>query len=225
MTLPKIEHPTFTTVLPSGAKATYRPFTGREQKVLLFAKESGDTSDVIRGLIDVIGACCPGLNPADLTIFDLEFLFLMIRAKSVGSRVEIKVTDDGKQYDAVVEIDKAMVEAPKATKSPKIEVAPGVIVVLKFPTARDVSNMPKSADEWDYLAASVSSVTSGEDVTSAADVSRDELKEWLKTLPLSAVAPMRDFFESKPKIYLEATYTVGDEVRKKRVSGVGDFFE
>lgn len=225
MSLPKISHPTFTTTLPSGMPVKYRPFTGREQKVLLFAKESGEASDVVRGLIEVVGACCEGLDVNQISIFDLEFLFLMIRAKSVGSKVELKVTDDGKTYDAFVEIDKAKIEQPKTKPERLVKVTDDVALKLRFPSAISIAEFSKDADEWDYLAASIEAVVSGDEVTSYKDVTREELREWLKTLPLTAVTPMKNFFESRPKVYLEAIYKVGDETKTKRVTGVGDFFE
>jgi hypothetical protein len=224
MSLPKVSHPTFETTLPSGKRVTYRPFTGREQKTLLVAKESGETSDVMRGLIDVLQACCSGVDVGSLPVFDLEMLFLVVRAKSAGAKIEVKVTDEGREYDAVVDFDAIEILAPKEKPDKNVEVSPGIVVSLKFPTAKDVSTLSKGADEWDYLALSVDAVVSGEEVTSSKDVSREELKEWLKTLPLSAVSPMKTFFEARPRVSVHAVYEKDGVKKKRAVNGVGDFF-
>ena len=224
--LPVIAHPKFQTEIPStGEKVTYRPFTGREQKVMLVAKESGALPDIVNSLIEVIGACAPDVDVRKLPMFDLEYLFLRIRAKSVGGVIEVKITDpdDGKKYDAKVDLEQMkFVSPPKPQNSVKI--ADGIFLKLKYPSAADVSRMGSDADEWDMLAASVGAVVNGEDVIASSDLNHGELKEWLKSVPLSALEGVKDFFGSRPKLSVTADY-VKDGVKKSReLSGIGDFF-
>ena len=225
--LPTLQHPTFETKIPSSGKTvTFRPFTGNEQKVLLVAKESKDSKDMLRAVAQVVGTCF-SLDANSLAVFDLEFLFLALRAKSVNNKINVSVKDDvdGKRYDATVSLDD--VEFNPGTGEKSFEVSQGVGLKLRYPTVGAVLSAPKGdIDEWDMLAASIESVWSGDDVTSASDVSRGELKEWLMKLPLNAMQPIRDFFEKRPTVSINVVYTRADgETVKKDVKGLGDFFD
>lgn len=224
--LPVIAHPKFQTEIPStGEKVTYRPFTGREQKVMLVAKESGALPDIVNSLIEVIGACAPDVDVKKLPMFDLEYLFLRIRAKSVGGVIEVKITDreDGKKYDAKVDLEQMKFVA--AEKTPNVvKITDSVALKLKYPSAADVVRMGADADEWDMLAASVSAVVNGEDVISSGDLNHGELKEWLKSIPLSTLEGVKAFFESRPKLVVAANYVKDGKPVSHELSGIGDFF-
>jgi len=226
MALPKINHPTFETNLPSsGKKITFRPFTGREQKVLLVAKESNDTKDTLRAVAQVITNCC-GIDALELPVFDIEYLFLMLRAKSVNNKVQVRIKDeiDGELYDATVDIDAAKIN--KATGSNKVEITGSIGMKLKYPTVSSVLAGSADTDEWDVLAASIDSIWDGEEITTSADMTRPELKEWLINLPLKTIEPIREFFENRPKISISVSYARKDGTEVTReLSGLQDFFE
>lgn len=223
MSLPKISHPKFPFVTPSGVKTEFRPFTGREQKELLVAKESGGAMEITRAVASVLDACVDA-SVYDMPLFDLEALFIAVSSKSVGNKMELRVRDDGEYYDAVVDLDSMKMEQPQGfSKKSNVEVGAGVFAVVSFPNVRDVMSFEDDADEWDYLAASVKTVVQGDDVYD--DFTRDEMKEWLKNVPLEALGKFRDYFASKPTVKLEATYTVGSEKKKKELAGLQDFFE
>lgn len=224
MNLPKIVHPRFDTTTPSGKKVSYRPFTGREQKVLLIAKESDDPSDIMKSVMSVLGECCDGADVRELPVFDLEYLFLCVRAKSVGNKVDIEIVEDGVRCPATVDLDSVRVYG-KTDKKRTVEVSPGVHLSLKFPSAREVAEAGSGADEWDYLAMSVDSVTSGEEVTTSSEVTREEMREWLKSVPLSSIEPIRKFFEEKPRVEVDAVFTKPDGTKGTRtLTNIGDFF-
>jgi hypothetical protein len=227
LSLPKIAHAKFQTVLPSTGKAvSFRPFTGREQKIMLVAKESGATADVIRSLVDVIGSCVDDLDVRHLPLFDLEYLFLAVRAKSVGNKIEVKVTEDGKQYDAVIDLDAAKVELPKEKPSDIVSVGENVSIKLRYPTAASVSKMIGDADQWDMLAASVAAIIDGENVIAADDVTHDELKEWIMQIPLNSLDGVKKFFEGRPTLKIKAEFVRADKSKGSiELAGIGDFFE
>lgn len=206
---------------------TFRPFTGNEQKTLLIAKESGNTGDIIRALISVLSACAPDTDVKSLPLFDLELLFLAVRAKSVGNiiNVRLKDRDDGKHYDATIDLDNIVITTGNKV-SDVVDLSEGVKVKLRFPTALAMSKMSGEADEWDMMAASIAAIIAGDDVTAADDVPPDELKTWLKGIPLSALAGLREFFESRPKMTIAAKYkNAAGEAKQIEMSGIGDFFE
>jgi hypothetical protein len=224
--LPKLQHPTFEVTLPStGKRVKFRPFTGREQKILLVAKESSDTRDMLRAVAQVVGECF-SMDATVIPMFDLEFMFLALRAKSVNNKITVNVKDDtdGQRYEATLSLDD--VEYTPGSGGSSFEVAPGVGIKMRYPTVASVlATPPGKLDEWDMLAASVESVWSGDEVTSASDFSPEEMKEWLTGLPLTAMTPIREFFDKRPTVSMSADYTRKDGTRvSKRVTGLNDFF-
>ena len=226
--LPKLQHPTFEVTIPStGKPAKFRPFTGREQKILLVAKESNDSKDMLRAVAQVVGECF-SIDSMSIPVFDLEFMFLALRAKSVNNKITVNVKDafDGKKYEANISLDD--VQFSPGTGKASFEVSPGVGVKMRYPTVAAVLDSQSSGaiDEWDMLAAAIDSVWNGDDVISATDVSRAELKEWLTTLPLTSMQPIREFFENRPTVSIVAKYVRGDGIAVTQVvKGLGDFFE
>lgn len=228
--LPVIAHPKFQAELPSsGKKVTFRPFTGREQKIMLIAKESGAMPDVVGSLVEVIGACVTDLDVKQLPMFDLEYLFLRIRAKSVGDTIEIKIadpedTDTRKRYDATVDLEDIKVVHPKDKPSDIVQINETVALRLKHPAAADVVKLGADADEWDMLASSVNAVIDGDNVIVAKDLNHGELKEWLKNMPLSSLDGVKTFFASRPTLSIKAKYKRDGAERTQTLSGLGDFF-
>lgn len=225
MALPKISHPKFETVLPStGEKVTFRPFTGREQKVLLVAKESNDAKDTLKAVAQVVTDCSNIPNALQLPIFDLEWMFLMLRAKSVNNKISVRVKDaeDGQYYDATVDIDGATVT--KSTVSNRVQITPTVGMKLKFPTVNNIVDGDMS-DEWDVLASAVDSIWEGDEVTASSDMARPELKEWLSGLPLSVIEPIKAFFDGRPTVKIAVKYMKGEKEVSRELSGLQDFFE
>ncbi len=225
--LPVISHPKFQVELPSsGKKVSFRPFTGREQKIMLIAKESGALADVVGSLVEVINACCPDADVKRLPMFDLEYLFLRIRAKSVGGIIEVRVTDpdDDKKYDAKVDLEAIDIEYPKEKPSDIVKINDDVALKLRHPAAADIVKLGSDADEWDMLATSVHTVIDGDNIIAASDLNHGELKEWLKSLPLSALDGVKTFFSARPTLKLKAVYKKDGAEKSQTMSGLGDFF-
>lgn len=230
MSLPKLNHPTFTLVQPStGKQLSFRPFTGREQKSLLIAKESEDQTDVVRAVADVVGSCF-GIDAGKVPMFDLEFMFLALRSKSVENTVKVEVRDDedGKSYEATVNLDDVKLKNSHRSDAKRnaFEVAPGVGVKLRWPTVDAVLAIgDKDMDVWSVLAASIDSIWDGDEVTAASDVPPAELKEWLMDLPVSKMDPIKEFFEDRPTVEVVVNYRRADGVEvHKLVSGLSSFF-
>lgn len=226
MSLPKIQHPIFNTLLPStGKEIEYRPMTNREQKSLLMAKESDNNNDSLEAVARVVGDCF-SLDFKEISIMDLEFLFLCLRAKSIGNKLEIKFPDpeDGESYDATIDLDNIEITKPEGWKDNTININGEIIITMKDPTVSSMLKATDKIDEWDVMIASIKSITSGEDVTLSSEVTREELREWLLGLPISSMQQMKEFFDNRPKVNLVATYYKNGVETKSKLNGFNNFF-
>ena len=151
MPLPKIATPTYELILPSNKKkVTYRPFLVKEEKILILAMESGNSDEITRAVKTVLKDCIMtrGVKIESLPSFDIEYLFLNIRAKSVGEAVELLVTcpDDGvTQVDLTVDIREIQVKFPEEHSS-EIKVDDNIIVKMKYPVSYTHLTLPTNRE-------------------------------------------------------------------------------
>ncbi|MBO03140.1 MAG: baseplate protein [Candidatus Marinimicrobia bacterium] len=212
MPLPKISTPTYELVLPSSnKKIKYRPFLVKEEKILILAMESQDTSTVANAVKDVLSSCIlsRGIKVQKLSTFDIEYLFLNIRGKSVGESIEVMVTcpDDGKtQVPTSINIDEIQVKIDeKHNKDIKLDDNyslrmryPSLDEFVKnnFSTPSDVS----VDDTFDLIASCVDQVYSEEESWAAADCTKKELTQFVESLNSSQFKEIETFFETMPKL-------------------------
>ena len=212
MPLPKISTPTYELVLPSSnKKIKYRPFLVKEEKVLILAMESQDTSTVANAVKDVLASCIlsRGVKVQKLSTFDIEYLFLNIRGKSVGEKIEVMVTcpDDGKtQVPTSINIDEIKVIVDKKhNKDIKLDDQytlrmryPSLDEFVKnnFATAADVS----VDDTFDLISSCIDQVYSEEESWTAADCTKKELSQFVESLNSNQFKEIESFFETMPKL-------------------------
>ena len=212
MPLPKISTPTYELVLPSSnKKIKYRPFLVKVEKILILAMESQDTSTVANAVKDVLSSCIlsRGIKVQKLSTFDIEYLFLNIRGKSVGESIEVMVTcpDDGKtQVPTSINIDEIQVKIDeKHNKDIKLDDNyslrmryPSLDEFVKnnFSTPSDVS----VDDTFDLIASCVDQVYSEEESWAAADCTKKELTQFVESLNSSQFKEIETFFETMPKL-------------------------
>ena len=212
MPLPKISTPTYELVLPSSnKKIKYRPFLVKEEKVLILAMESQDTSTVANAVKDVLASCIlsRGVKVKKLSTFDIEYLFLNIRGKSVGEKIEVMVTcpDDGKtQVPTSINIDEIKVIVDeKHNKDIKLDDQytlrmryPSLDEFVKnnFATAADVS----VDDTFDLISSCIDQVYSEEESWTAADCTKKELSQFVESLNSNQFKEIETFFETMPKL-------------------------
>ena len=139
MPLPKIDQPLFEVKIPSsGKKVLFRPFLVKEEKLLLIAQQSGEDTDVIRAIKQILKLCIDDetFNVDTLTTFDLEYLFLKLRAKSVNNIVKLSYRDneDNKVYDFELDLDTIEVEMPEGVDS-TIKLTEQLSMIMKYPSA------------------------------------------------------------------------------------------
>ena len=211
MPLPKISTPTYELVLPSsGKKIKYRPFLVREEKVLIVAMESEDETQIATAVKDVIKNCIitRGVKVDDFATFDIEYVFLNIRGKSVGEDVEVLVTcpDDGEtQVPTVISLDDIKVLTNKEHNK-DIVLDDELTLRMKYPSMGEFVKTNFSGEEitvegtFDLIASCVEQVFNEEESWSASDCTKKEMNEFLEQLSSKQFKEIEKFFETMPKL-------------------------
>lgn len=233
MPLPKISHPIFELTLPSNKQTIrYRPFLVKEEKILLTAQSSGEPKDIVLAIRQVINNCIltEGIDVEQLTTFDLEYLFIKIRAKSVNNVISLtyKDLDDDKRYPVDVDLDQIeVIEDPTHTN--KIDIGSGMGIVMKYPKA-DLASSLKVVDGeleifFEVLKNCIESIYDETTVYNVAEYSAEELEEFIQSLDVAAFQKIQNFFATMPKLYYEVKYT--NSLGKEKViplTNLNDFF-
>tara|TARA_B100000945_G_scaffold237127_1_gene193186 strand:- start:792 stop:1505 length:714 start_codon:yes stop_codon:yes gene_type:complete len=210
MPLPKISTPTYELTIPSSErKIKYRPFLVKEEKILIIAMESQDDKQIAQAVKDVLGSCIltKGISVNKLSTFDIEYLFLNIRGKSVGETVEVLVTcpdDNTTKVPVVVNLDEIKV-IRNENHSADISLDGNLSMRMKYPSMGEFvkSNFNvemKVDDTFDMVCSCIEQVYSEEESWAAADCTKKELLEFLEQLDSSQFKKIETFFETMPKL-------------------------
>ena len=212
MPLPKIATPSYELVIPSSKKKIkFRPFLVKEEKILILAMESQDTKQIANAVKNVISSCINtrGIKVEKLSTFDIEYLFLNIRGKSVGKQIEVMVTcpDDGKtQVPTAINIDSIKVQIDK-DHSKDIVLDDQYTLRMKYPSLDEfIKNNFSSMsdvnvdDTFDLIASCIEQVYSEEESFAASDCTKKELSQFLEQLNSSQFKQIEKFFETMPKL-------------------------
>jgi hypothetical protein len=236
MALPKLDVPIYEMAVPStDEKIKYRPFLIKEEKVLLIAMESGENEDIIQAVKQIVSECTFNkLKLGDMPMFDVEYMFLRIRAKSVGEVSKLKVLcQDDKETYATVEVDLTEIQVQvDDDHTNKIELTDEMGVIMKYPSidsfsAAGISNI--TADNMiDVVATCIAQIydKKGEEVYDSKDSTKKELVDFVEQLNTKQFQDVQKFFDTMPK--LRHTITVLNPKTKKesniQLSGLSDFF-
>ena len=218
MPLPKINAPTYELVIPSSnKKIKYRPFLVKEEKILVIAMESNDIKDIARAVKQVLGNCIltRGIKIDKLSTFDIEYLFLNVRGKSVGESVEVMVTcnDDGEtQVPVTVDLDEIHVTFdPDHNKDIKLD--DKLTMRMKYPSLDQFIKENFAVDgvgfeqSIDMIAGCVDMIYSEEETWTSADSTKKEMVEFLEGLGSKQFKELENFFSTMPKLTHEFTVT------------------
>ena len=213
MPLPKISTPTYELALPStGKKIKYRPFLVKEEKILIMALESENMKQITDAIVQILKDCIitRGVKVQALSTFDIEYLFLNIRAKSVGETVEVNVTcpDDGDtKVQMEIDIDSIKVQKDKSHKS-IIKIDDNISMKLKYPSLQEfVENNFEVTDTQSNVDQSLKMITSCIDIIyneeeswNASDSTQKELEEVIEQLNTKQFKEVENFFTTMPKL-------------------------
>ena len=212
MPLPKIATPTYELELPStGQSIQYRPFLVKEEKVLVIALESEDNKQITTAIKAVLKSCIltKGVKVESLPTFDIEFLFLNIRGKSVGEELEVNVIcpDDGETTVSVtISLDEIEVQKDE-NHSNKIKIDDSIMMELKYPSLDqfiknnfDFNDKNAMDQSFDLIASCIDKVYTEDEVWATADCTKKEVKEFLESMNSQQFKDIEAFFESMPKL-------------------------
>ena len=236
MALPKLTTPTYELEVPStDEKVKYRPFLVREEKILLIALESGEPEDIINAVKDIVTECTFGkVDLGKLPMFDVEYIFLNIRAKSVGevSTLRLLCPDDGETYANVdIDLSKIMVQVEKE-HNPKIELTEEMGMIMGYPNIDSMTGTGiteiNATNMLDVISSCILQIydKKGEEIYETKDQTKKELSEFIESLNTKQFQKVQQFFDTMPKlkhaVELENPKT---GVKSKVVlQGLNDFF-
>ena len=210
MPLPTISTPTYELILPSSnRKIKYRPFLVKEEKILIIAMESQDTKQIARAVKDVLTKCIltKGIKVEKLSTFDIEYLFLNIRGKSVGESVEVLITcpDDNKtKVPVMINLDDIKIKKDD-DHSVDIPLDGKLSMRMKYPAMgefikNNFSTEMKVDDTFDMVVSCIEQVYSEDESWSAADCTKDEMQDFLEQLDSNQFKKIEKFFETMPRL-------------------------
>lgn len=212
MPLPKISTPSYFLTLPStGKDIKYRPFLVREEKLLVLALETEDTKQITEAIKTVIKNCVEtrGVKIESLPTFDIEYLFLNIRGKSVGEEIEVNVIcpDDGETTVPVkINVDEIQVQKFEGHNK-TIKLDDDVMLEMKYPSLEqfiknnfDFTAANDMDQAFDLIASCIEKIYTKDEVWSSADVTKKELQEFLEQMNSSQFKQIEKFFETMPKL-------------------------
>ena len=236
MALPKLNVPTYELVVPStDEKIKYRPFLVKEEKVLLMAMESGKTEDSLNETKTIVDECTFNkMKLGTMPMFDVEYIFLQIRAKSVGevSKLRVLCQDDGETYaDVEVDLNDVNVQVDDSHTN-KIELTDETGVIMQYPTIDSFTEEGitdiNPSNMIDVIASCIAQIydKKGEDVYDAKDSTKKELVEFIEQMNTKQFADVQKFYDTMPS--LKHTITVKNPKTKKEsnviLTGLNDFF-
>ena len=235
MALPKVNTPTYELAVPStDDKIKFRPFLVKEEKILLIAMEAQEQSGILNAVKDIVKSCT--FDKFDVNrapIFDIEYIFLNIRAKSVGevSTVNLRCPDDNETFvQTEIDLTKVDVQITEGHTN-KIELTDEMGMIMTYPTLdsfSDSTTVINASNMLDVIASCVAQIydKKGEDVYDAKDSTKQELIDFLESLNSKQFLEIQKFFDTMPKL----THTVNIENPETKVksditlTGLNDFF-
>ena len=238
MPLPKIATPSYELELPSSGKTIkYRPFLVKEEKVLVIAMESEDTKQITNAIKAVLKSCVQtkGIKIEALPTFDIEYLFLNIRGKSVGEELEVNIIcpDDGEtSVPVMIALEDIQVEKMD-DHSPQIKLDSKLMMEMKYPSLDefiknnfDFKEENQMDQSFQLIASCIDKIYSDEEVWATADCTKKEVNEFLESMNSSQFKLIEKFFETMPK--LQHTITVTNPKTKVKsdvvLEGLASFF-
>ena len=238
MPLPKISTPTYELVLPSTGKTVkYRPFLVKEEKVLVIALESEDNKQITNAIKAVLKSCVltKGIKVDHLPTFDIEYLFLNIRGKSVGEELQVNIIcpdDETTQVPITVALDEIQVEKSE-NHSNKIKLDKDLMMEMSYPSLDqfiknnfDFNEENQMDQSFQLIASCIDKIYNEDEVWATADCTKKEVNEFLESMNSSQFKEIEKFFETMPK--LSHTISVTNPKTKVKsdvvLEGLASFF-
>ena len=206
--LPKLDTPTYRLTLPSSREEIqYRPFLVKEQKLLMMAQESEDDNQVVDTVSQIVSACTfDKIDVNTSPMFDIEYIFLQIRGKSVGEKIDLMLTcPDDEKTSVPVQVDINDISVLMSEEhNNEIDITNDIKMVFRYPLLKDVKGIPVNTKDVDLifhlLYGCTESIQHGEEIYNRVDISDKELAEFIDSLTGEQFERITDFFQTMPKL-------------------------
>jgi len=208
MALPKLKTPEYILTLPSTQEEIkFRPFLVKEQKILMIAQESGDERQIADAMTKLVSGCTFDVVDANVNpMYDIEYVFLQLRAKSVGSKVKLKLLcPDDKETYAEVEINLEYIGVQMSVEhSAVIDLTDDIKINFRYPILKDIEGMSGGTNEinkiFHLVDKCIVSVESGDETTHKIDMTNEEIEEFIDSFNTKQLQDIMKFFETMPKV-------------------------
>ena len=206
--LPKLDTPTYRLTLPStGGEIEYRPFLVKEQKLLMMAQESEDDEQIVNAVTSLVKTCTfDKVDADDSPMFDIEYIFLQIRGKSVGEKVQLRLIcpdDEETTVETEVDIDDISVQMADEHTN-EVQITDTVKLFLKYPVLKDMKGLLADANEMEQifsiLTQCVHEIHYGEQIFSRIDINEKDINEFIDQLTTDQFGGITNFFDTMPKL-------------------------
>ncbi len=231
MALPALSSPEFITEIPSTKqKIKFRPFLVREEKILYMALEGGDPKEIQNATIKVLNDCIltPNIDASKLATFDVEYLFLQLRGKSVGESVDVVLrhTDSECKETVNVSISLDDIKVVGEISDGKLMLTDNIGIKMKYPVAGDINKLQveEGMNVFNSIAHMIDYIYDKETVYN--DYSKEEIAEWLEQLNQKQFTLITEFMNNMPKLShtVEWTCNVCGEKETIKLEGLQSFF-
>jgi hypothetical protein len=215
MPLPKISLPIYELTLPSNnKKVKYRPFTVKEEKILLTAQESKEFPQIMNAIKQIVNNCVINYDIDKLALFDLEYIILTLRSKSVDNLIKFKIKDPETEEEVELALDLSDIKIDKKeSHTNKIQVSDEYYLFMRYPTIDefmeiiDESNSKSETDKnYNIMISCMDTLSSETEVHKFSDFTDDEIQDFIDSLTTDVTRKIKDFFDTLPKIRFEIKY-------------------
>ena len=233
MALPKLNTVTYDLNLPStGQKLEYRPFLVKEQKALMIAQESGDDRQIEKAFAQIINDCViDEVDPYQLPMFDVEYIFLRIRGKSVGEKVKLSLLcpdDEKTRVDVEVNLEEVDVQM-SVDHTNTIELSKDITMVMKYPCLKDMTGFDAEGEItnlFEMIRRCIHEVRQGDTIYNRVDITDKELDEFIESMSAESFDHVTNFFNTMPKL-IHVVEVKNPKTKKKSeilIEGLQSFF-
>lgn len=232
MGLPVIQHPTFGLTIPSTKEEIrYRPFLVKEEKILLVAQQTGQPDEFIKAMLQVLNNCTIDYSVDKLANFDIEYMFLKLRANSVSTLAKLQIWDEEIEDYVPVEVDLDKVECSGDIPKNIIDVNDDIKIELRPPSFTDLlvlGDNDQMSESIDMVARVIQRIYQGEEVFELQDFSDEEQADFVNSLPAETFQNIQSFLTGLPSVQMEVDYKIKkngkNKNKKTTLKGLNDFF-
>ena len=233
MALPKLNIPEYELDVPStGEKIKYRPWLIKEQKILMMAQESEDDKEIEAAFANIISECTFGeINPYENPLFDIEYIFLQLRGKSIGQKIKLNLlcTDDEKtRVEHEIDLGDVAVQMPD-NHTNVIQITDDISMIMRYPKLSDMAGFTEEGEIkqiFDMVKRCVVEVHDGDTIHNKVDISDKDLDEFIDSMSQASFELVSNFFETMPKLIHEVSVTNPKTKKKNKITieGLQSFF-